>query len=97
MKTTYFIKTLLLTCCLIPAIMLAENVSVTQLKTEQLSNPMGIDTASPRLGWQLEASNILLTSRPMPEEAPIITARFICAKIIIFDDSVKLCIRFQTK
>ena len=24
MKTTYFIKTLLLTCCLIPAIMLAE-------------------------------------------------------------------------
>ena len=42
MKTTYFIKTLLLTCCLIPAIMLAENVSVTQLKTEQLSNPTGL-------------------------------------------------------
>ena len=64
MKTTYFIKTLLLTCCLIPAIMLAENVSVTQLKTEQLSNPMGIDTASPRLGWQLESDkqNVMQTA-----------------------------------
>lgn len=64
MKTTYFIKTLLLTCCLIPAIMLAENISVTQLKTEQLSNPMGIDTASPRLGWQLESDkqNVMQTA-----------------------------------
>lgn len=65
MKTTYFIKTLLLTCCLIPAIMLAENVSVTQLKTEQLSNPMGIDTASPRLGWQLESDKQYLYLQPI--------------------------------
>ena len=51
MKTTYFIKTLLLTCCPYSGYHAwPKNVSVTQLKTEQLSNPMGIDTASPRLG-----------------------------------------------
>ena len=43
---------------------MAAKVDVLNLKTENLVNPLGIDTAEPRFSWQLqsEAKGVLQTS-----------------------------------
>ena len=53
-------------------------VSVTDLRTERLVNPMSIDTPTPRLGWRIESSekdvmqtrcHIIVSSDPAKAEA----------------------------
>ncbi len=48
----------------VPMLIHASDVSVTTLRTEQLNNPIGIDTAAPRLGWQIvsDANNVMQTA-----------------------------------
>jgi len=43
-------------CTLISLQFLIAQVSVTSLLTENLSNPLSIDVATPRLSWQLASS-----------------------------------------
>lgn len=47
-----------------PLLLDAAAVTVTGLRTEQMTNPMGLDTATPRLSWQLESSrkNVMQTA-----------------------------------
>ena len=42
----------------------AADVSVTGLRTEQMVDPMGLDTAAPRMSWRLESSqrNVMQTA-----------------------------------
>lgn len=42
----------------------AGTVTVTALRTEQMVNPMGLDTATPRMSWQLESDqkNVMQTA-----------------------------------
>lgn len=42
-------------CCLLPLAAWGSSVSVTNLRTEQMSDPMGIDTPTPRLSWIIES------------------------------------------
>lgn len=39
-------------------------IDVTNLRTEQLKNPSGIDTRQPRLGWRIESDeqNVMQTA-----------------------------------
>ena len=55
MKNILF-STLLVLCSLFPATMWGKAVQVTGLLTEQMVNPMGLDTAEPRFSWRLESS-----------------------------------------
>lgn len=50
-------KQILLFLCLSFAVLLrAASVSVTGLRTEQMVNPMGLDTSQPRMSWMLQSS-----------------------------------------
>lgn len=44
--------------------MVHANVNVTHLRTEQLKNPLGIDTHQPHLGWRIESNeqNVIQTA-----------------------------------
>lgn len=55
--------TLLITALLLVTCMLAQ-VSITNLRCEQLKNPLGIDVEQPRFSWQLESKqrNVMQTS-----------------------------------
>ena len=68
-----FIRLACWLCLLLPLGSMAQEVSVSRLTTEHLANPMGIDTSTPRLSWQLEsgqknvrqeAYHILVASTP---------------------------------
>ena len=39
-------------------------ISVNELRTEQLKNPIGIDVRQPRLGWRIDSSeqNVMQTA-----------------------------------
>ena len=43
-------------------------IGVTNLRTEQLKNPSGIDTHQPRLGWRIESNeqNVMQTAYHLP-------------------------------
>ena len=49
---------------LVSLVQLEAKVSVTNLRTERLENPMSLDTPTPRLGWQIESDkqNVLQTA-----------------------------------
>lgn len=50
-------------CCLLPQAAWGNAVSVTNLRTEQMTNPMGLATVTPRMGWRIESSakNVMQT------------------------------------
>ena len=39
-------------------------IGITELRTEQLKNPLGIDVRQPRLGWRIESDeqNVMQTA-----------------------------------
>lgn len=61
-KRAFF--SVLITLLAFPLLLEAAAVSVTTLRTEQMVNPMGLDTATPRMSWQLESSqqNVMQTA-----------------------------------
>ena len=42
-------------CCLLPKTAWGDAVSVSTVRTENMTNPIGIDTTSPYFGWRLES------------------------------------------
>lgn len=64
-KYAYHEKQVLLIILLaLPLWLKAADVSVTGLRTEQMVDPMGLDTAAPRMSWRLESSqrNVMQTA-----------------------------------
>ena len=55
---------LVILVALVSVVQLEAKVSVTNLRTERLENPMSLDTPTPRLGWQIESDkqNVLQTA-----------------------------------
>ena len=55
---------LVILVALVSFVQLEAKVSVTNLRTERLENPMSLDTPTPRLGWQIESDkqNVLQTA-----------------------------------
>ena len=55
---------LVILVALVSLVQLEAKVSVTNLRTERLENPMSLDTPTPRLGWQIESDkqNVLQTA-----------------------------------
>ena len=49
-------QVLLIILLALPLWLKAADVSVTGLRTEQMVDPMGLDTAAPRMSWRLESS-----------------------------------------
>ena len=58
------IQLLLFSLLLLGAGSLRAAIDVTNLRTEQLKNPLGIDTRQPRLGWRIESDeqNVMQTA-----------------------------------
>ena len=57
MKKTRILALLLLLACL-PAVAARQKgkpIRVCDLRTEHMTNPMSLNTATPRLGWRIEA------------------------------------------
>ena len=48
------IQSLLVLCCLFPTTLWGKNIKAIGLLTEQMVNPIGLDTAEPRFSWRLE-------------------------------------------
>ena len=40
-------------CCLFIQAAQSDTLSITDLRTEQLTNPLGLDTPQPRFSWRL--------------------------------------------
>ena len=57
-------QVLLIILLALPLWLKAADVSVTGLRTEQMVDPMGLDTAVPRMSWRLESSqrNVMQTA-----------------------------------
>lgn len=57
-------QVLLIILLALPLWLKAADVSVTGLRTEQMVDPMGLDTAAPRMSWRLESSqrNVMQTA-----------------------------------
>ena len=47
-------QVLLIILLALPLWLKAADVSVTGLRTEQMVDPMGLDTAAPRMSWRLD-------------------------------------------
>ena len=58
-----FLTLLVALCCIFPDTIVGKSVIVTSQKTEQLNNPIGLDTSEPRFSWRLESDskNVLQT------------------------------------
>ena len=42
-------------CCLFIQAAQSDTLSITDLRTEQLTNPLGLDTPQPRFSWRLQS------------------------------------------
>ena len=47
-------------CCLFIQAAQSDTLSITDLRTEQLTNPLGLDTPQPRFSWRLQSGPLLL-------------------------------------
>ena len=60
MKMRSLLLSVIVLLLLMPASVLAqpakEIITLSRLRTEGLHNPLGLDTATPRFSWQLQAS-----------------------------------------
>ena len=54
MKNIYY-KIVIALCCLLPQTAWGDAVSVTTVRTENMSNPIGLDTAQPHFSWRIES------------------------------------------
>lgn len=54
MKNIYY-KIIIALCCLLPQTAWGDAVSVTTVRTENMSNPIGLDTAQPHFSWRIES------------------------------------------
>ena len=74
-------QVLLIILLALPLWLKAADVSVTGLRTEQMVDPMGLDTAAPRMSWRLESSqrNVMQTAyRILVASSPELLAQDIC-------------------
>ncbi len=65
MKKIFLYSIFIAFCLVLPAMLQGANpVTVTGLRTDQLVNPMGLDSECPRLGWQIQSSkkNVMQTA-----------------------------------
>lgn len=51
-------------CCLFIQAAQSDTLSITDLRTEQLTNPLGLDTPQPRFSWRLQSGqrNVMQTT-----------------------------------
>lgn len=56
MNTRFLYVIWIVLCCLLPKAVWGNSISVGELRTEGMENPMGIDTSTPRLGWIITSS-----------------------------------------
>lgn len=56
MMKNILLKITFIICIVCPTTLWAKSVQVVGLQTEQMINPMGLDTAEPRLSWRIESN-----------------------------------------